>query len=260
MLVADSNRKDHPNTPHGEPTVGGALTWTELHQATQPRLVWRAVELFVAAALLILTAPLMLLAAVLVKLTSRGPVIYSQTRLGLHGEPFSLHKIRTMIHDCESLTGPRWCLPGDPRITPIGLFLRKTHLDELPQLWNVIRGEMSLVGPRPERPEFFPGLERALPHYRLRLLVRPGVSGLAQVQLPADTDMESVRRKLAYDIHYIRTATLWLDLRLVLCTGSAVFGLPSPWLRRLLCIPGKTVIEPSEQANCQVWSSKLQAA
>ena len=105
-------------------------------------------------------------------------------RLGKNGRPFRLHKIRTMRHDCEKATGPRWAVPGDPRITPLGRFLRQTHLDELPQLWNVLRGEMSLVGPRPERPEFVPDLEQAIPHYRDRLLVRPGVTGLAQVQLP----------------------------------------------------------------------------
>src|SRR5206468_4326259 len=97
---------------------------------------------------------------ILVKLTSRGPAFYSQTRLGLRGKPFTIYKIRTMIHNCESRSGARWCMPGDPRITLVGRLLRKTHVDELPQLWNVLRGEMSLVGPRPERPEFVPQLER----------------------------------------------------------------------------------------------------
>src|SRR5262249_22324278 len=148
----------------------------------------------------------------------------------------------------------------DPRITPVGNILRRTHLDELPQLWNVLRGEMSLVGPRPERPEFVPGLERALPNYRLRLLVRPGVTALAQVQLKADTDLATVCRQLTYDLYYVRHASLWLDLRLVLCTATAVFGLPSPWLRRLLRIPGVHRVEVTEQPSREVWSSKLQAA
>src|SRR5439155_12868491 len=120
-----------------------------------------------------------LLSMLLVKLTSRGPALYTQTRLGRNGRPFTIYKLRTMQHRCESLTGARWSTPGDPRITPVGRFLRKTHLDELPQLWNVLRGDMALVGPRPERPEFVPQLEQAVPHYRDRLLVRPGVSGLA---------------------------------------------------------------------------------
>src|SRR5207248_4660391 len=143
-------------------------------------------------------------AMLLVKLTSPGPMLYTQTRLGRRGRPFTIYKIRTMLHDCESLTGPQWSTPGDTRITRVGRWLRRTHIDELPQLWNVLRGDMSLVGPRPERPEFIPELENAIPFYRDRLLVRPGITGLAQVQLPPDTDMDSVRRQLAHDIYYGR--------------------------------------------------------
>ena len=108
-----------------------------------------------------------------------------------------------MYQDSERHSGATWCLPGDPRVTPVGRVLRFTHLDELPQLINVLLGEMSLVGPRPERPEFLPKLERALPDYRRRLAVRPGVTGLAQVQQPPDTDLLSVRRKLNYDLYYV---------------------------------------------------------
>src|ERR1043166_4902563 len=140
-----------------------------------------------ALLLLVLTSPIILVAAIAVKLTSRGPVFYSQTRTGKNGKPFTIFKIRTMTHNCESLTGARWACEGDPRITWIGNWLRRTHIDELPQLWNVLRGEMSLVGPRPERPEFVVGLEQAFPDYRKRLAVKPGLSGLAQIQLPADT-------------------------------------------------------------------------
>jgi lipopolysaccharide/colanic/teichoic acid biosynthesis glycosyltransferase len=191
----------------------------------------------------VLTLPLLLLAVLLVKLTSRGPVIYSQTRLGLRGRPFTIFKLRTMIHECESLTGACWSTPGDPRVTAVGHFLRRTHLDELPQLWNVLRGDMSLVGPRPERPEFAPQLERAVPHYRERLLVRPGVTGLAQVQLPPDSDLESVRRKLAYDLYYVQRWGLWLDLRLILCTAFKMVGVPFGGLRALFRIPRKETIE-----------------
>jgi lipopolysaccharide/colanic/teichoic acid biosynthesis glycosyltransferase len=260
MLVASQNKtENHP--AHGVPTpLAAAPRWEELSRMVRPRPVWRTLEFAITGMLLVLTAPLMLLAVLLVKLTSRGPVIYSQTRLGLNGRPFSLFKIRTMIHDCESLTGARWSIPGDPRITPVGQFLRRSHLDELPQLWNILRGEMSLIGPRPERPEFIPGLERALPNYRLRLLVRPGVSGLAQVQLRADTDLESVRRKLVYDLYYVSHPSLFLDLRLVLCTAAAIFGMPAPWLRRLLRIPGVDRVERPDQPTREVWSSNLQAA
>src|SRR5262249_35904144 len=160
-----------------------------------------ALEGAAALCLLALLGPLILGLAALVKLTSRGPAFYKQTRLGRGGSLFTIYKLRTMVDRCESLTGPRWALPRDPRVTGLGRFLRKSRLDELPQLLNVVRGEMSLVGPRPERPEFLPELERACPGYRERLAVRPGVTGLAQVQLPADTSVDSVRRKLAYDLH-----------------------------------------------------------
>src|ERR1700687_1886239 len=133
-----------------------------------------ALVLFVAA------APVISVSALLVKLTSRGPAFYSQTRLGLGGRLFTIYKIRTMIHNCESLTGPRWSIPGDPRVTRLGRFLRGSHLDELRQLVNVVRADMNLIGPRPERPECLADLQRELPHYTNRLAIRPGVTGLAQ--------------------------------------------------------------------------------
>lgn len=199
---------------------------------------------WVLAALLILPAlPLVLLSALLVRLTSRGPVFYTQTRVGKNGKPFTIIKIRTMYHNCEAISGARWCVPGDPRITPVGYVLRKTHLDELPQLLNVLRGEMSLIGPRPERPEFVPELERALPGYRQRLNVRPGVTGLAQVQLPPDTDLESVRRKLAHDLYYVRHLSPWLDLKLFICTAFYALGVPFRLLSRLFGVPASHEIE-----------------
>jgi lipopolysaccharide/colanic/teichoic acid biosynthesis glycosyltransferase len=199
---------------------------------------------------LLLAAPALLVvavAALLVRLTSRGPAFYAQTRVGKNGRPFRILKIRTMIHNCESLTGPRWSMPGDPRVTPVGWLLRKTHLDELPQLWNVLRGDMSLIGPRPERPEFVPELEQALPAYRLRLSVRPGVTGLAQVQLPADSDLGSVRRKLAFDLYYIEQLSPWLDLRLLVCTGFYALGIPFRLLSKVLGIPGPDKVERAMQ-------------
>jgi lipopolysaccharide/colanic/teichoic acid biosynthesis glycosyltransferase len=200
-------------------------------------------EFAVALVLLVAGAPLILLAGLLVKLTSRGPLFYTQTRLGRHGRPFTIFKIRTMVHDCESLTGPRWAIPGDPRVIRVGQFLRRSHLDELPQLLNVLRGDMSLIGPRPERPEFMPNLERALPNYRGRLAVRPGVTGLAQVQLDPDTDLNSVRRKLAYDLHYVRHVSLWLDLRILVATALKVLGASEHLTRRLRLVPSGETIE-----------------
>jgi lipopolysaccharide/colanic/teichoic acid biosynthesis glycosyltransferase len=208
----------------------------------------KAVADFVLAAVALVPAlPLMLLAALAVKLTSRGPAFYSQARLGKGGRPFTIFKLRTMIHNCESLTGPRWSIPGDPRITPVGWFLRRTHLDELPQLFNVLMGDMSLIGPRPERPEFVPELERALPTYRQRLNVRPGVTGLAQVQLPPDTDLVSVRQKLALDLYYVRHLSPWLDLRLLASTSFYAAGVPFRLFGRLLGIPASAKVERAMQ-------------
>jgi lipopolysaccharide/colanic/teichoic acid biosynthesis glycosyltransferase len=204
----------------------------------------RAAECVVALVLLVLTAPLVLVAAVLVKLTSRGPVFYTQVRLGRFGRLFTIYKLRTMHHNCEGASGPQWCSGrADPRVTRVGRFLRRSHLDELPQLFNVLRGDMSLIGPRPERPEFLPGLEAAMPHYRDRLLVRPGLTGLAQVQLPADTDLTSVRRKLAYDLYYVRRVSPWLDLRILVCTTLYLLGLPYRLMPRLFLLPRRAVVE-----------------
>jgi lipopolysaccharide/colanic/teichoic acid biosynthesis glycosyltransferase len=203
------------------------------------------VDYLLAAVLLALGSPVLLVTALVVKLSSRGPVIYSQTRLGRGGRPFRIYKFRTMYHNCEQQSGPRWCMPGDPRVTPVGRFLRKTHLDELPQLWNVLRGEMSLVGPRPERPEFAGQLAKVVPLYAERLLVRPGVTGLAQVQLPADTDLASVRRKLAYDLYYVRQLGPWLDLRILLSTAFHVLGVSFAVSQRLVGVPSGPPVEGS---------------
>lgn len=196
-----------------------------------------AVEFVGALVMLVVAAPVILVAALLTRLTSPGAPFYSQTRLGRNGRPYRIYKIRTMVANCEGATGARWSTPGDPRITPFGAFLRRTHVDELPQLWNVLKGDMSLIGPRPERPEFVPTLERAIPRYRERLLVRPGVTGLAQVQLPPDRDLSDVRRKLAYDLFYVERVNAWLDLRILICTALKVVGVPFGVLRKLFRMP-----------------------
>ncbi|HJT76327.1 MAG TPA: sugar transferase [Gemmataceae bacterium] len=209
--------------------------------------VREVIEFPVALALLVVAAPVIFVAGVLIKLTSRGPVLYSQTRLGRYGRPYTIYKLRTMGHECEKQSGPRWSTYGDPRITPVGRFLRCTHLDELPQLWNILRGEMSLIGPRPERPEFVSALEKSIPRYAERMLVKPGVTGLAQVQLPADTDLASVRRKLAYDLYYIREMSFGLDLRVLVGTGLKVFGIPFRVLGRLVRMPSRQAVEEAYQ-------------
>jgi len=207
-------------------------------------LPWkRAIDFACALVLIVLAAPVMVLTALLVKWTSPGPALYTQRRLGLNGRPFTIFKLRTMQHNCESLTGPRWCIPGDPRVTPLGSFLRKTHLDELPQLFNVLGGDMSLIGPRPERPEFLPELEAMFPRYRERLAVRPGITGLAQVQLPPDTDLNEVGHKLACDLYYTQQVTPGLDARLLTCTALYALGIPFHWSARLLGVPSTATIE-----------------
>lgn len=200
-------------------------------------------ERLFALLLMVPAGPMILFTALLVKITSRGPAFYVQTRLGKDGKTFTIYKLRTMMHKCESLTGPRWCIPGDPRITAVGHFLRWSHFDELPQLLNVLRGDMGLIGPRPERPEFLPELESAFSGYRQRLVVRPGVTGLAQVQLPADTDLDNVQKKLAYDLYYVKQLSPWLDLRILFSTGFFILGMPRGWVRRLLRVPIREVIE-----------------
>lgn len=212
---------------------------TEIHHApvlprrtAYPRIK-RAMDVTLAAFLFVATMPLMLLCGLLVRLTSKGPAIYTQTRLGLRGAEFRIFKIRTMIDNCESLTGPRWALPGDPRVTPVGAMLRATHLDELPQLWNVIQGDMSLIGPRPERPEIVTKLLRDLPDYGDRLEVRPGITGLAQVQLPPDTNVSTAADKLVLDCAYIARMSFLLDVRIAICTAMKLVGL-APARRRFL--------------------------
>ncbi len=189
--------------------------------------------------LLTLAAPLLVLAVVVIKLTSRGPAFYFQTRMGRYGKLFTIYKLRTMVHNCERWSGPCWAWNPMIRVklTAVGSLLRRLHIDELPQLWNVLTGDMSLIGPRPERPEFLQELEKALLQYRLRLLARPGITGLAQVQLPPDTDVDSVRSKLPYDLYYVRHSSPWLDFRIYLATALHLLSAPVPLRRALLMLP-----------------------
>ncbi len=177
-----------------------------------------------AAVLLVPGIPVIVLLVFLVRLTSYGPGIYRQRRVGRNGRTFTLLKIRTMIHDAEALTGPVWTAPNDPRITKLGKLLRAVHLDELPQLLNVLLGQMALIGPRPERPEFTEYLAREVPGYMKRYAVPPGITGLAQINLPPDTDVDSVRRKLVLDLEYIATADWRMELKILVCTAVRLFG------------------------------------
>ena len=194
-------------------------------------------DLLIAFFLFVVSVPVILIAAILVRLTSPGPATYSQVRLGRGGRAFFIYKLRTMYHNCEAQSGPQWCVKGDPRVTPIGRILRKTHIDELPQLWNVLRGDMSLVGPRPERPEIVDFLETAIAGYRGRLSVKPGVTGLAQIQLPSDTDLESVRKKLVLDLCYVERYGASLDLRLLFGTALYLMGVSYTGIGKAMYLP-----------------------
>lgn len=196
---------------------------------------WKGIfERGIAAVMLVAAMPAMIVLTVLVRLSSRGPAIFRQVRVGRNGKLFTMYKYRTMVHDAETKTGPVWAVANDPRLTRVGRIIRKTHLDELPQLWNVVRGDMSLVGPRPERPEFTHTLAQAIPGYAGRLAVLPGITGLAQINLPADSDLNSVRRKLVLDMEYIRMGSLSKDVRLLLCTCFRAVGFSGYWASRLL--------------------------
>lgn len=180
----------------------------------------------IALVLFVPSLPLLCVLMALVKLTSKGPAIYSQERVGKDGAVFTMYKLRSMTQDAETGTGAVWSQEGDPRVTPIGRFLRDHHLDEFPQLINVIRGEMDLFGPRPERPEFTDILATQVPGYMQRLKVLPGITGLAQINLPPDSDIESVRRKLSLDLEYIRTCSFGLDGLMFVATFLRLLGVP----------------------------------
>ncbi|MCA9134069.1 MAG: sugar transferase [Planctomycetales bacterium] len=224
---------------------------------------WKTyVDRLVALLLLLPSLPLIALLLLLVRSTSPGPGLFRQTRVGKHGRTFTLYKIRTMRIDAETAgTGPQWARQGDPRATPLGRWLRAGHLDELPQLFNVLKGEMSLVGPRPERPEFVDVLRECIPDYHRRLEVLPGITGLAQINLPPDTDLESVRRKVFMDSLYIESLALGLDLRLLFCTAIAFICPPGQRLLRLLrlyrTVPPSRTCPPTAAAAPSLSPSSL---
>ncbi len=197
--------------------------------------IW--VDRLLTMGLLVASLPVMAIVWCLVRATSRGPAIYTQRRSGLRGREFSIYKFRSMRHNCEKATGAVWAQTNDPRVTPIGHILRRSHLDELPQLFNVLAGDMLLVGPRPERPEIIERVIQEVPGYLERLEVPPGVTGLAQIFHGADLTLDDVRAKLRYDREYIAHRSVWLDLRIILCTALKVVGLNGPFVRDIL-FPG----------------------
>lgn len=200
----------------------------------------RALNVTLAAAGLLVALPLLLLIGLLIKLTSKGPILYAQTRVGLDrrwrrtlamhdrrirdlgGAVFTIYKFRTMRVDAEARSGAVWAKANDPRVTAIGKYLRVLRLDELPQLWNILRGDMNIVGPRPERPSIVARLQRDITNYGCRHRVRPGLTGLAQINQQYDACLDDVRTKVSYDLDYLRKQSILLDLRIMLRTVPAV--------------------------------------
>ncbi len=182
----------------------------------------RILDIVISLIGLVIGAPFLALIALLVKSSSSGPALFIQTRVGLHGKPFQLIKFRTMVMEAEQ-DGPQWAEKDDPRVTRMGRLLRSSRIDELPQLWNILKGEMSLIGPRPERPEFIKELEAKIPFYDLRHLVVPGVTGWAQVMYPYGASVEDARKKLEYDLYYIKNHSIQLDFAILIKTMLIVF-------------------------------------
>ncbi len=184
----------------------------------------RALDIVGASILLLILGFPILFFAVLIKLTSRGPAFFRQVRVGQGGRLFKIVKLRTMRIDAERATGPVWARKRDSRTTWLGRLLRKTHVDEFPQLINVLRGDMSLIGPRPERPFFVNRFRHEIPNYEQRLLVKPGITGLAQVRYKYDETLNDVRNKLIYDLVYVKRMSWAMDARILLWTFSTVGG------------------------------------
>jgi sugar transferase (PEP-CTERM system associated) len=184
----------------------------------------RVIDILASLIGLVVSLPLCLIAAVAVKLTSRGPVFFSQERTGQDGHPFRLIKFRTMRVDAERESGPVWAQKNDSRVTPVGRVLRLSRIDEIPQFLNILRGQMSFVGPRPERPHFVEQLTHEIPFYPLRHTVKPGLTGWAQVRHPYGASIEDAQEKLRYDLYYIKNTTPLFDLNIILRTVAVILG------------------------------------
>lgn len=212
-----------------------AILAHEVLPRERSELASRVLNVIVAAIGLVLTAPIMLVVALLIRMTSKGPALYSQTRVGVDrryrhknadnrrvhdqgGAPFKMYKFRSMVVDAEKDGRAVWAKKQDARVTPIGGVLRKTRIDELPQLYNVLRGDMNIVGPRPERPTIFAELRETIPQYPMRQRVKPGITGWAQVNQSYDSCIDDVRRKVSYDLEYVRRQSMFEDLRIMSMT------------------------------------------
>ena len=244
-------RTDAVRSPVHDPWTAAGERVPDLAAGTAeaPRGGWatRALNVTLALVAVLALLPVFVLVAVLIKLTSRGPVFYLQERVGLDrrlpgpgphnhrrghdlgGRPFTIYKFRTMHADAERHSGAVWAQPQDPRVTPLGRVLRQYRLDELPQLWNVLRGEMNIVGPRPERPAIFAELRGHIAEYPLRQRAKPGITGLAQINHHYDRSLDDVRTKVRYDLEYIRRKSLREDLRIMLKTIPVILLRKGGW-------------------------------
>jgi len=208
------------------PIYAAQATWFLERFSHGPNRAYRILKRILDIGTVIVTLPvtgvLALITALLVRLTSRGPIFYIQTRLGQSERPFTIVKFRSMVVNAEQ-NGAQWAGENDPRVTPFGRFMRKTRLDEIPQLINVLRGDMSVVGPRPERPEFVQELSRTIPHYHLRHLVKPGLTGWAQIKYRYGASAEDAAKKLMYDLYYVKNVSVVLDVKIALKTVLVIF-------------------------------------
>mgnify|MGYP001611878982 FL=1 len=186
------------------------------------KILKRVLDILMAFSMLIVAAPLMVITAAAIKLTSKGPAIFKQVRVGENGRNFNIYKFRSMRHDAEAGTGPVWAGASDSRVTLIGRFIRLTRIDELPQIINVVKGDMSFVGPRPERPFFVLKLREVIPYYEMRTVVKPGITGWAQIKYPYGATVQDALEKLQYDIYYIKNMSPLLDFMIFVMTAKVV--------------------------------------
>jgi lipopolysaccharide/colanic/teichoic acid biosynthesis glycosyltransferase len=232
-----SQRIDTPVSPRTSPR---SVEIPEIIPRERSERVSRIFNWAVAATIMVVTLPVLILLALIVKLTSRGPILYAQTRVGLDrrwrstlalkerrledlgGQVFTIYKFRTMRVDAERGSGAVWAQENDPRVTKLGKYMRVLRLDELPQFWNVLLGDMNIVGPRPERPSIVCRLREDIPEYQCRHRVKPGITGLAQINQNYDTTLDDVRSKVAWDMRYIRDQGLWMDCMILLKTVPSV--------------------------------------
>jgi exopolysaccharide biosynthesis polyprenyl glycosylphosphotransferase len=190
---------------------------------TWERFIKRAIDIALSSCVLIIGFPFLLITALMVRIDSKGPVIFKQRRVGKNGKVFTMYKFRSMVIDAEA-GGQKWAVVNDPRVTKIGRFLRKSHLDEMPQFWNVLKGEMSLVGPRPEMPFFVDKFKKELPYYTRRLVIRPGLTGWNQIHYRNyQESIEEITNRLKHDFYYIENMSLQLDIEIIMRTAIRVF-------------------------------------